>query len=196
MATLTQKEIEAILTLLKDFTNYYNAHQLSKHLKISHAGAQKLCKRLEKENLLLAKKIGRSIIYKINIKDEYTQALLTFLLIDEANEFKRWREEFRSFFKDGRIIVFFGSAVKNYERASDIDLMLILPNKRTPTLDKNIKEKQKILPKQLHTIKLTTEEFISNARKHQEAVINVIRNGIVIHGQKEYVEALNHVTSG
>ena len=52
MISLTQKERESLSILFKDFTSYYNANSISKILKISHVGAQKIFKRLKKENNL------------------------------------------------------------------------------------------------------------------------------------------------
>jgi len=50
MVKLTQKERETLILLLKDFTSYYNANNISKMLKMSHVGAQKIFKRLLSEN--------------------------------------------------------------------------------------------------------------------------------------------------
>ena len=99
MVTLTQKEKEVLLILFKDFTNFYNANSISKVLNISHVGAQKIFKRLLNQNLLIDKKIGKSIIYKLKLDDDYVKKLIIFLLADEANNFKRWKEEFKELFK-------------------------------------------------------------------------------------------------
>ena len=77
MVSLTQKERETLLILFKDYTNYYNANSISKILNISHVGAQKIFKRLLKENLIINKKIGKSIIYKLNLEDNYVKQLIT-----------------------------------------------------------------------------------------------------------------------
>ena len=55
MTTLTQKERETVLILFKEYTTYYNANSISKVLNISHVGAQKIFKRLLKENVVIIK---------------------------------------------------------------------------------------------------------------------------------------------
>ena len=95
MIALTQKERKILLILFKDFTTFYNANSISKIVGVSRVGAMKMLKRSLNAGLLIAKKIGKSIVYKINLKDDYTRKLISFLLADEANNFKRWKEEFK-----------------------------------------------------------------------------------------------------
>src|SRR3989344_1285930 len=83
-------------------------------LNISHVGAQKILKRLHRENVVISKTIGKSITYKLNFSNDYVANLVTFLLADEANKFKRWKEEFKELFKKDRIVMLFGSTVKDY----------------------------------------------------------------------------------
>src|SRR3989338_7295313 len=128
MTTLTQKERETVLILFKDYTNFYNANSISKVLNISHVGAQKIFKRLLQENVVISKTIGKSVLYKLNFNDGYVNQLVAFLLADEANKFKRWKEEFKELFKKGRIVMLFGSAIKDYAHARDIDVMIVRGN--------------------------------------------------------------------
>ena len=159
MTTLTQKERETVLILFKDYTTFYNANSISKILNISHVGAQKIFKRLLQENLVISKTIGKSIIYKLNFNDNYVSQLVAFLLADEANKFKRWREEFKEVFKKDRIVMLFGSTVKDYAHAHDIDLMIVIENKEIKEVNAFLKKKEEILPKKLHVIKLNHQDL-------------------------------------
>src|SRR3989339_1435200 len=144
MAALTQKERETVLLLFKEYTNYYNANSISKILNISHVGAQKIFKRLLQENVVISKTIGKSITYKLNFNNDYAASLVSFLLADEANKFKRWKEEFKEIFKKDRIILLFGSTVKDYAHAHDIDLMIVLENSDVREINSIIKKKEEI----------------------------------------------------
>src|SRR3989344_5934281 len=166
MVSLTQKEKEALLILFKDFTAFYNANSISKILSISHVGAQKIFKRLLNENLLIYKKIGKSIIYKLNLVDDYARKLMAFLLADEANKFKRWKEEFKQLFK------------KDINEVNNI-----------------IKEKEEILPKKLHVIKLTANDLLKNIKEKKEAVLDIVKNAVILYGQDKYVRVIKNVTS-
>jgi len=192
MTTLTKKERETVLILFKDYTDYYNANSISKILNISHVGAQKILKRLLQENLLISKTIGKSIIYKLNFNDTYVSQLVAFLLADEANTFKRWKEEFKELFKKERIIMLFGSTVKDYAHANDIDLMIVLKNKEIKQVHVVLKKKEKILPKKLHAIKLTHQDLLENLKKRDKAMVDIVKNAIILYGQEKYVEILKN----
>ena len=195
MIQLTKKERETLLILFKDFTSFYNANSISKILKISHVGAQKIFKRLLKENIVTSRTIGKSIIYKLNFDNNYVSQLMTFLLADEANNFNRWKEEFKELFKEGRIIMLFGSAIKNYAHAKDIDIMIVLDKKDVKEVETILIKKGEILPKKLHSIKLTREDLLDNLKKKQEAMIDIVKNAVIIYGQDKYLEAIKDVTT-
>ena len=192
MTTPTKKESEVLLTIFKDFSHYYNANSISKILGISRVGAMKIFRRLLKENIVEYQKIGKSIIYKPKL-DDYACKLIAFLLVDEANNFKRWKEEFKELFKEGRIILLFGSAVKNYSSAKDIDIMIIAENKDSKEINAVLREKERLLPKKLHAITLTAEDLSGNISGKNKATIDIIKNAIVLYGQDKYVEIIKNV---
>ena len=87
---------------------------------------------------------------------------MAFLLADEANKFKRWKEEFRQLFKKDRIIMIYGSAIKNYAQARDIDIMAVsenLPSINLEWLDLR-GTKTKILPEAITELKNLSWLFI------------------------------------
>ncbi|OGI66039.1 hypothetical protein A2647_01420 [Candidatus Nomurabacteria bacterium RIFCSPHIGHO2_01_FULL_40_24b] len=194
MTTLPQKEREMVLLLLKDYTAFYNANSISKVLNISHAGAQKIFKRLLQEDLVTSKTIGKSITYKLNFGNDYVAHLASFLLADEANKFKRWKEEFKELSKKNRIVLLFGSAVKDYAHARDIDLMIAIENKEAKEVNAVLKKKEEILPKKIHAIILTHQDLLRNLKKRDKAFVDIIKNAIVLSGQDKYVEMLKDVT--
>ena len=195
MTTLTKKERETMLILFKDYTAFYNANSISKVLNISHVGAQKIFKRLLQENLVISKTIGKSIIYKLNFSNDYIPHLVSFLLADEANNFKRWKEEFKDLFKKDRIVMLFGSTIKDYAHAHDIDLMIILENKEASDINEILKKKEEILPKKLHIIKLNNHDLLENLKKKEKAFVDIIKNAIILYGQDKYVRVLKNVAS-
>ena len=195
MTILTQKERETVLLLFKDYTTFYNANSISKVLNISHVGAQKIFKRLLQENVVISKTIGKSITYKLNFSNDYVINLVAFLLADEANKFRRWKEEFKELFKKERVIMLFGSTIKDYAHAHDIDLMIVLENKEVREVNAVLKKKEEILPKKLNTIKLTHQDLLENLKKKDKAFVDIIKNAIILYGQEKYVEILKNVAS-
>ncbi len=195
MISLTEKERRALLILFKEFTTYYNANSISKVLGISHVGAQKIFKRLLRERILKDKQIGKSIIYKPRINDDYVCKLIAFLLADEANNFKRWKEEFKELFRKDGIVILFGSSAKDYAKAKDIDIMVVIKKDEFKEIKDIIKEKQELLPKKIHSIELTKSDLVRNIKQKKEAIIDIVKNGVVLYGQNEYVEVVKDFTS-
>jgi len=193
MVALTSAERECLLALFKDFTAFYNANSISKILNISHVGAQKLFKRLLKENLVISKRIGKSIVFRPNFEESYVSQLIAFLLADEANSFKRWKEEFKGVFKEGRIVMIYGSAIKDYAKAHDIDIMIIMEKTDVKEINGFINKKEEILPKKLHSIMMTEQDLLENLKKRNKAIIDIVKNAIVLYGQDKYVGLIKHV---
>ena len=61
MIELTRREQEALLIIYKSIGHFYNANSLAKEIGITPVGTMKLLKRFEKNNILIRKKIGKSI---------------------------------------------------------------------------------------------------------------------------------------
>lgn len=195
MIELTRKEQEALLIIYKDFSNYYNANSLSRVLGISQVGTMKMLKRFEKKEILVSKKIGKSIVYKVNIDAELVQKLISFVLVNESYKYLKWKDEFKSIYGGGRVVLFYGSASRNYSKAKDIDLFVILDKKDIHELDKDIEEIQSVLPKKLHVIKATMKDLEKNIKEDNKAMIEILRTGIVLYGYDQYMGVVNEFTS-
>ena len=89
----------------------------------------------------------------------------------------------------------FGSAIKDYSKARDIDIMAVIDKKDVKEVENILKEKQKILPKNIHAIKLTHNDILKNIKNKNKAMVDIIKNAIVIYGQDRYVEIMKNVTS-
>lgn len=190
MVNFTENEKRALLVLLKDAFTYHNSNSLSKKLNISRVGSMKILKKLEENNILKTINIGKSIVYKINFNDDYVCDVMTFLLSDESNDYKRWKNEFKELFNKNRIVIIFGSALINYSKANDIDLLVIGQENFLMNI---INEKQKILSKKIHLINITNKEFLNNLDEKQKSIVEIIKTGIVLYGQSKYVELLKNV---
>lgn len=193
MLSLTSAERECLLLLFKDFTAFYNANSISKVLNISHVGAQKMFKRLLNENLVISRQIGKSITYRLNFDEAYVSQLIAFLLADEANSFKRWKEEFKGIFKERRIVMIYGSAIKNYAQAEDIDIMIVMDKDDAKEVNKLVNKKEEVLPKKLHSIIMVQQDLLENLKKRNKAMVDIVKNAVVLYGQEKYVEIMQDV---
>ena len=193
MTALTKKERETLLILFKDFATFYNADSISKILGISRVGAMKILKKLSNQGILEYKAIGKSIVYKLRLEDDYVRKLIAFVLADEAYKFKRWKEEFKELSKKDRVVIMYGSVIKDYAKASDIDIMIVIKKSDYKKVNKILEEKQKIIPKKIHSIELTATDLLDNIKQKKKAVIDIIKNAVILYGQDKYVEVIKNV---
>ena len=196
MKTPTEKENEALLLLFKDFASDYNANSISKKLNITPRGALKILNNLYSEKTLIRKKLGKAIFYKINFEDTYAKKLIETLLTKETREkASRWLSEFEELFEVIQAGLMYGSAVRNYEKAKDIDLILIIEKEKYKEISKLIDEKNRILIKPIHPLIMVSSDLEKNLRNKNPAMINAIREGYILHGYAEIMEVISHVTS-
>ena len=132
MHEITKAEMEAILTLVKSPEMDYNGNNLAKAINITPAGALKILKRLEKECILISKKIGKAVIYKINTEDPYALDHVALILAREKlyapPRIKVWINELKKI-KKADIIILFGSVLRK-EDPDDIDVVFVADQKR------------------------------------------------------------------
>ncbi|MBU4124130.1 MAG: hypothetical protein KKI14_01545, partial [Nanoarchaeota archaeon] len=129
---ITENEMKIVLSIIKNPHIMYNANSISKISGISSMGALKILKKLEKESILIPKKIGRSTIYRIDTKNNYSRNYIKLLLSRESTSsvgiIKRWVNEIKKI-KSSDISILFGSVLKDKE-PNDIDVLFVTDQKK------------------------------------------------------------------
>lgn len=189
MKEITQAEMNVVLTLVKSPEMIYNANSLSKVIGITPMGTLKILKRLEQENIVKSKKIGKAITYKVNIEDSYSNRYLSLILMREAQytnpQIKRWVTELEKI-KNANVIVLFGSVLEK-PNPNDIDVLLVTNQKQFPKLQQEIKELNEINIKKIHPMYQTYQDIIKNIKKRDKPILNAIK-GIVVFGEEKFLE--------
>ncbi len=192
MKEITQAEMKAVLALVKSPELIYNANSLSKVIRITPMGTLKILKRLEQDNIVKSKKIGKAIIYKVNVEDSYAKRYLSLILVREAQyanpQIKRWVTELKKI-KNADVIVLFGSILEK-PNPNDIDVLLVTNQKRFSKLQEEIKELNEINMKKIHPMYQTHQDIIKNIKKRDKPLLNAIK-GIVIFGEEKFLEIYN-----
>jgi DNA-binding Lrp family transcriptional regulator len=194
MKGLSDKEIEILLVLFKDFSTDYNANNITKKIRITPAGAFKAMKKLEKKGLITGKKMGKAVFYKLNLNDYYTFRTMETLLISESREkASRWLEEFKDLFNHVEIAIIFGSIIKYPKKANDIDLLVIFKKEKNNIVNKIIDERRVLLIKAIHLVKQTPEDLNKNLKN--KVILSAIKNGCILHGYDKLLGVIKNVTS-
>ena len=191
MKDITNNEMLFVLTIFKGPETDYNANSIAKHLKISSMGALKIARRLEKENILISRELGKAKFYKISLNN-YTRQYIIFFLKREAEQsaayIKRWVNEARKI-KNADSAVLFGSILKKEKEAKDIDLLLITDEDKFTKLKKEIENINLINTKKIHPLYQTKQDLIKNIKEQDKPILNAIK-GIVVFGEDKIINLL------
>ncbi len=193
MGNLTENEMRLALALLKSPEKQYNASSIARKLEISPMGALKIAVRLEKAGVLLSKLMGHARFFGINFANEYARAFAAFLLKHEAEHaepyVKVWLNEARKIM-GAELAVLFGSVLSRQKQAGDIDILLVVSQKNFNNVKKEIEKINLVNVKKLHPLFQTGEDFKSNVKKGDKALLSAIE-GVVAFGESKFVDLLS-----
>lgn len=176
-------EQEIVKTLFKDFLNPYNSRSISKIIGISHPGAFKILKKLEKREIVRAKRIGKAVIYSLNMDNPIAIKEVEMVLVIEAQNHKKWIEEFKKLEDGVDFVILFGSILVNEKFARDIDILVVAEKSRYNKIKKAINERRQFSNKKIHLIFQNPEEFRKDVNKKNKIILEIIKNGVVLFGQ-------------
>lgn len=192
MNEITNNEMMLVLSIFKSPEIEYNASSVAKHMGISAMGALKIARRLEKENILVSRELGKAKFYKLNFGNDYVIEYIKFLLKREVQQatpyIKVWASEVNKIKSAGAAILF-GSVLRKHKEARDIDVVLITDKERFSKVKKEVEEIDAINVKKLHPIYQTKEDFIKNIKKGDKVLFNALK-GIVVFGEDLIIDLL------
>jgi len=192
MKDITYNEMKAILLVLKNPAEEFNARSMAKHIGISHMGALKIAKRLEKEGIFNSKKIGQATIYKLDLSKSYSKQYVKFLLQRENETavpyLKRWINELKKI-TSASIIILFGSVLIKHDKANDIDVLIVTDKHKISKIKKSIEEINLINQKKIHPLFQAEEDLRKNIKLEDKVVLNAVR-GLVVLGGDIFLEIL------
>ncbi|MEK6850729.1 MAG: hypothetical protein AABX85_04090 [Nanoarchaeota archaeon] len=194
MRDITINEMNFILKLIKNPREEFNARTMAKKIGMSHMGALKIAKKLEKEKIVNSKQIGKGIYYTLDLKKDYAAQYVKFLLNRETEQahpyVRRWINELKKI-SSADIIILFGSVLTKYEGANDIDVLLITSNKKFDHLKKEIESINNINIKKIHPIYQSGKDLEKNINEKDKVILNAIR-GVVIIGEDKFIELIKN----
>ena len=195
MTSLTPKETEVMLVLLKDFGENYNANSVSGKAGITPRGSLKILKNLYRHQFLVRKQFGNAAFYKVNLNDYAAFRTMETLLIYEAREVVgRWVNEFRELFPNVKIAVVFGSVARNSRNPRDIDLLLVFERSQLAKVKGFINEKNRMSLRPIHAVMQSPDDIKKNIKQRDPVIMNALKDGYVLHGCEELLEIVKNVT--
>ena len=178
---------------LRNIERYgYNINQIAKYLKISVGSSFKILKDLEKNKIVTAQTIGNAVNYNLNLDNSETIKLCELLLLEEKRQLsgyaKLYSESLQEFEK-AELIVLFGSILTKKE-FNDVDVLFVT-NKSKEVNDFCL-ELSKIRTKPVVPLILKKQDLIKELKNRKEAILSLIKEGIILKGESEFVEVIKN----
>ena len=149
-------------------------------------------RRLEKEQVIISKELGKAIFYKLNLEHEYVREYVKFLLKREAEQThpyeQVWIDDIRKI-KSADAAVLFGSVLRKHKEAADIDVMLIINKKKYKKVQNEIHEIDELNTKKIHPMYQTKEDLVRNLKKGDKPLLSAMK-GIVAFGEDIIIKAI------
>ncbi len=193
MKMIPKNTAKLIRFLLRNMERYgYNINQIAKYLKISVGSSFKILKDLEKNKIVIAQKIGNALNYTLNLDNQETVKLCELLILEEKRMLggyaKLYRESLQEFEK-AELIILFGS-ILNKKEFNDVDVLFVA-NKPKEISDFCL-ELSKIRTKPVVPLILKKEDLIKELKNKKEAIVSLIKEGIILKGESVFVEVIKN----
>jgi len=201
METVISYPMRVVLILLKDFSTMHTITSIGRELGMTRSGTWKVLKRLEEEKYIIMKATGKEtslVIPKLNFKNDLLDKYLDLALSKEAKAHERWIFNFKEVEEYVSFFIIYGSILKSYAKAKDIDVIGIIPNRKNfKKLHESLDKIQKSEAKRIHAINFTQSEFREELLKPNKAFIEAVKKGVVLFWQEEFIKFMKklHVTS-
>ena len=192
MKEITNNEMAFVLGIFKSPEVEYNANSIAKLIGISSMGALKIAKRLEKESIIVSRVLGKAKFYKLCMGSDYVRDYVKFLLRREAEHahpyVKVWVNEIRKL-KSADAAILFGSVLRKYGEAGDIDVVLVTDEKKYSKLGKEVEDVNQVNVKRLHPVYQSKADFMKNIGKGDKVLLSAVK-GIVVFGEDLIIEVM------
>jgi predicted nucleotidyltransferase len=192
---ITENETRVMDFIIRHFGERNSINQIGKLLKLSPRGIYKILKNLERMKVVEAENIGNAMYYHANLENEAARNLAAFVLSQKdmnvyarvyANNLKKNLGEIVE------SIVLFGSILDKGDKARDVDVLLIFDKSKFKEVSRIIDEMNELSPRRIHDIRMAPKDLGHNLQKGNEAMIDLIRKGVILKGAHHIVEAIEH----
>jgi len=179
-------------------TNYmanFYLRELAKLLNTTHVTLIPHLKDLEKDNILISKKVGKNKTFFLNFNNILTKDFISMAEMYKTNNYlekvfliKKIYDMLLKLSLQGSIILF-GSYVKDYKtELSDIDLFYLGSLSKEQIHE--IKKIGKIYGKQINVKKASLENFEKSLHSGSVLIKEIIKNHIILNNSDSFVNAL------
>ncbi len=187
--TIKEKRLLRFLAISHDD---YSINDLAKECDLTPSGCHKMLKKLEKEEIVKAKKIANIISYKLNFEGNNTKSILHLVFVPDTLEgrVKLRAQDLGPMKEYTTICILFGSYVTSKQHPSDLDILFVIKKSGYQKYKATLATVRDITPLKIQDVIQTAEDLEENFKKNDPVIIAAIRFGIVLWGFDALVEVI------
>ncbi len=168
-----------------------NGREIAAAIGLSHVKAHTALKELNKHDIVEMRHVGKSILYRLNLKNVLVKKMLIPLFKSEARLRDVIAETMSRYLKDPApdSIILFGSIASGKARPdSDIDVLIISSHKKDiPAIEESLHKAEISMTtcfgNHLAPILMDETEFRKQFKSRNKVIRSIVRNGKVIFGK-------------
>jgi len=173
MISLSKSEFNVIGFLIRNFSKRFTIRSIASSLGISAAGAHAVLKKLEKNGIVKAEKLGTGLFYEIDLGNKIARHLAAVMLL-KYSDIKRINTE--ELEKESKAAVFDGKRLLVV--TSDPD---------------NVKDICYRDFKEIKVVCKEEEEFVDALRNKERDVLEILEQGNVLFGEELILDSIKRV---
>ncbi len=184
---LTEKEKKILRLLIASPGIDYSINQIAKECSLAPNGAYKILSKFEKQGILEPKAIANIKSYHINFENAKTALILELALIPAIEGKVKYRLNDLAQLKDvTKACILFGSYIEPKKDPNDMDVLFMIDKKDYKEYKKKLREA--VVPVKIHDVVQTQSDLLANIKRKDNVVLDILKKGIVLWGQREIVE--------
>ena len=187
-------ELRIVDLMARNTEKKFTINETANALKEYYSFVHRTVNNLNKDDVIIKEKAGKSYLCSLNITNEKTLTLIQLSEIEKKDEFFRENKELKLILEDfvksagSQIdiisIALFGSYAKSTAtKGSDIDILLI--SKTKAGIDKITKEIYAKYGKEINTIVMTPDDF--KKQKNKAVIKETIKDHYILFGAEKFV---------
>lgn len=189
---ITNYEFAIVSLYRNDYSRGYHARAMAKLLKTSHVTLLPHLKRLERNKILIARRVGKNKEYSLNAENILTKDYITIAEKLEAINYlqknfliKKIIEQLLTLPLPGAVILF-GSYAKNYAtQASDIDMLYL--GELSDSQKQEIRKIGRIYGKEINMKTATADNFLDGLKSGDALIKEIVQNHIAIQNAEQFI---------
>lgn len=170
-----------------------NMNQISKKLNISVGSVFKILKEFEKKEIVNVRQLGNANYYSLNLKNPEAEKICELIFIEERRNLKEYAklyaEEIKGF-KEAKLIILFGSILEKKE-FNDVDVLFV--TEKINDVNEFCLEISKTKTRPVSPLILKKKDLIKEIENKKKSVLEIIKKGIVLKGDKTFLEIMKNV---